>query len=163
MRNRVIAWALLALVPVTSFSAQPTFREKYNTAAKDMVPALQTSSCETKPVKSIAGKAITECRVQLSNSLLSLDSADNKLTGVWLVLDSSALGHPTDLVRAGGVLLRAARGTSYGDYLAVSTSVFDASRRQGWQKACVDDKEAAARFCVSGNERGIFNITLSPI
>ena len=153
----------MVAIPVVVLAAQPTFRDKYNGAAKDMVPVLQTTSCEIKRAKAPVGKAITECRLQIANSLLSLDSMDNRLSGVWLMLDSSKLDDATDLVRSGGMLLRAARGTSYGDYLAVSANVFDASRRRSWQEACADDKASSSRFCVSANERGIFHITLSPL
>jgi hypothetical protein len=163
VRFRAFGLAALAVIPAAVLAAQPTFRDKYNGAAKDMVPVLQTTSCETKQAKAPAGKAITECRLQMANSLLSLDSMNNRLSGVWLMLDSTRLDDQTDLVRSGGMLLRAARGTSYGDYLAVSADVFDASRRRGWKEACADDKASSSRFCVSANERGIFHITLSPI
>lgn len=142
---------------------QPTFRDKYNMAAKDMVPALQTTSCETKPVKNISGKETIECQVQLANTLLSLDSINNRLAGVWLMLDASQLSHPSDLMRTGGMLLRAARGTSYGDYLAVAGEAFKSSQQQGWKRACVDDKASSTRLCVSSDDKKIFNLLLSPI
>lgn len=163
MRFRAFALAALAVIPAAVLAAQPTFRDKYNGAAKDMVPVLQTTSCETKQAKEPAGKAITECRLQMANALLSLDSMNNRLSGVWLMLDSTQLGHPTDLVRSGGMLLRAARGTNSGDYLAVASDVFDMSKRRNWQEACADDKASASRFCVSSDDRKVFHITLRPI
>lgn len=153
---------LTALASSVAFGAQPTFRDKYNVAAKDMVPALQITSCATKVAKTVPGKAIIECDVQLPNTLLSLDSMNNRLTGVWLMLDSSQLNHPSDLMRTGGMLLRAARGSSFGDYLAVAADAFKASQKIGWKQACVDDKESSMRFCVSSDDRRIFDLMLTP-
>lgn len=155
------AAALLAVVSIAAHSGQPTFRDRYNDVAKEMVPLLQTTGCETKQAS--AGKAITECKLQASNALLSLDSVNNKLSGVWLLVDSTQLAHPSDIVRAGGLLLRTARGASYGNYLAVATDVMDASRKQGWKEACKDDAASASRFCVSANARQVFSITLTPL
>lgn len=164
MNSKFRAFFLLtATLPSLAFAAQPTFRDKYNGAAKDMVPALQITSCATKPVKTVPGKAIIECDVRLPNTLLSLDSMNNRLTGVWLMLDSSQLNHPSDLMRTGGMLLRAARGSSFGDYLAVAGDAFKASQKNGWKQACVDDKESSMRFCVSSDDRRIFDLMLTPI
>lgn len=154
---------LIALASSEAFSAQPTFRDKYNVAAKDMVPALQITSCTTKTSKTVPGKAILECDVQLPNALLSLDSMNNRLTGVWLMLDSTQLNHPADLMRTGGMLLRAARGSSFGDYLAVTGDAFKASQTNGWKQACVDDKQSSMRFCVSSDDKRIFDLTLTPL
>ncbi|API77980.1 hypothetical protein AC251_26140 (plasmid) [Ralstonia pseudosolanacearum] len=161
--KRLIAMTLLACASLTCLGAQPTFRDKYNAAAKEMVPVLQTTGCDTKAVRNSATKAITECRLKMPNGLLTLDSESAKLKGVWLMLDSSQLEHPSDLVRAGGMLLRAGRGGHYGDYLAVASSLLDASRRQGWKEACVDDAQSASRFCVSSDNERVFNLILSPL
>lgn len=165
MNSKICAIFLLTavVIPSLAVSAQPTFRDKYNAAAKDMVPALQISSCVTKPAKTVPGKSIIECSVQLANTLLSLDSMNNQLTGVWLMLDSSQLNHPSDLMRTGGMLVRAARGSSYGDYLAVAAEAFKASQKNAWKQACVDDKESSSRLCVSSADKRIFDLTLSPI
>lgn len=152
----------LAMMPTVALSAPPDFRKHYDKAAKDMIPMLQTIDCSIKKVKSAPGKTITECRLKISNALLSIDHLNKQFSGAWLMLDSSQLPHPSDLARSGGMLLRAARGSYYGDYLAVSSSVFEASRQRGWQEACADDKDSASRFCVSGNDHGIFNITVTP-
>lgn len=154
---------LLAGASVACIAAQPTFRDKYNAAAKDMVPVLQTTGCEAKPVKNSTTKAITECQLNVPNGLLTLDSESGKLRSVWLMLDSTQLAHPSDLMRAGGMLLRAGRGTYYGDYLAVSSKVFDASSRQDGKEACVDDAASASRLCVSSENKRIFNLTLRPL
>ncbi|WP_334159352.1 hypothetical protein [Oryzomicrobium sp.] len=157
---RSIVAIMLLTAAATAGAEQLTFRDRYNAAAAEMVPVLKTTGCKAKKATE---KTITECELQASNALLTLDSQNNRLTSVWLMFDSTQLGHPSDTVRAGGMLLRAARGSSYGDYLAVALNAFDKSRRQGWSQACVDDKESSSRFCVSGNERGIFNITIRPI
>lgn len=160
MRFRTALLALLATLPLMVFAEQPTFRKKFNVAAKEMVPVLQTTNCTTKPVKKVPGKAITECELQMPNSLLTFDSMNGQLAGVWLMMDSSKLDHPSDIMRTGGMLLRAARGASYGDYLAVAAKALDMSRQQGGKEVCLNDKESAARFCVSSNDRGIFDMTL---
>lgn len=162
MKFRTGLLALLVTVPLMGFAEQPTFRQKFNAAAKEMVPVLQITRCTTKTAKKVPGKAIIECELQMPNSLLMLDSINGQLASVWLMIDSSQLRHPSDIMRTGGMLLRAARGASYGDYLAVTAKAFDMSRQQGGKEACVNDKEAAARFCVSSNDRGIFDMTLQP-
>ncbi len=153
--------ALLAVSSVVAQAAQPTFRDRYNDAAKELVPQLQTTGCETK--QAAGGKAVTECKLQADNALLSLDSVNNKLAGVWLLVDSTKLANGGDVARAGGLLLRTARGTAQGNHLAVATDVLDASRKQGWKEACKDDAASASRLCVSANARGVFHITLNPL
>lgn len=153
----------LILIPAGAWASQPTFRDKYNAAAKEMVPALQITTCKTIPAKKLPGKEIIECELQLSNALLSLDSMNKRLTGVWLMVDSTQLGHPSDVIRAGGMLLRAARNTHYGDYLAVTADLMNASRKNGWREACIDDQESDAHFCISRNDRAVFDITLTPL
>lgn len=162
MRHAHALAVLLATFSIAAYATQPTFRERYNDAAKDLVPQLQTTGCKTK--QGVAGKSIMECELQTTNALLSLDSVNNKLSGVWLLVDPAQLpGRSGDVVRAGGMLLRSARGTTYGDYLAVAMDVFKASSKQGWKEACKDDSASASRLCVSANARGVFNITLAPL
>lgn len=161
--KRLSVLTLLASVSLAGVAAQPTFRDKYNAAAKDMVPVLQTTGCEAKPVKNSTAKAIMECQLNMPNGLLTLDSESGKLRSVWLMLDSTQLANRGDLMRAGGMLLRAARGADYGDYLAVASTAVDASSRQGWKEACVDDAPSASRLCVSSDNKRIFDLTLKPL
>lgn len=159
-RTRVLA-SLLCVVSIAAQAAQPTFRDRYNEAARDLVPQLQTTDCVTRQAP--AGKAITECKLKAGNALLSLDSINNRLSGVWLLVDSAQLADNADVARAGGLLLRTARGTAHGDHLAVAADVLDTSRRQGWKEACKDDAASASKLCVSANSHGVFHITLNPL
>lgn len=151
----------LAGLSVAAQAAQPTFRDRYNEAAKDLLPQLQTTGCETKSVN--ADKAITECKLQSPNALLSLDSMNNKLSGVWLVVDATKLANAAEVARAGGVLVRAARGTAHGNHLAVATDVFELSRKNGWNEACKEDLTSTSRLCVSAANRSVYHFTLSPL
>lgn len=159
----LVCMLALLLAQTLAEAAQPTFRDKYNSAAKEMVPSLQIKTCKTIPAKKPPGKEIIECELQLFNALLSLDSMNKRLTGVWLMVDSTQLAHPSDVMRAGGMLLRAARNTHYGDYLAVTADLMNASRKNGWREACIDDQESDAHFCISRNDRAVFDMTLTPI
>lgn len=154
---------VILLIPMNAIAAQKSFKEKYNTAAKDMVPILQITTCRTIIAKKLPGKEILECSLNSSNSLLSIDFMNKQLTDIWLMIDSTQLDGPADLMRSGGMLLRAGRGSFYGDYLAVAAKAFEASNRIGWKEACIDDKESDFRFCVSSDDSRIFNLMLTPL
>ncbi|MEF9360931.1 hypothetical protein V4887_23600, partial [Ralstonia solanacearum species complex bacterium KE449] len=42
-----------------------------------------------------------------------INGMNKRFDGAWLMLDASALPHPSDLTRAGGLLLRVAKGYHY--------------------------------------------------
>lgn len=163
MTTKLTAALAIAFLPIAVGAAQPTFKEKYNAAAKDVLPALQTTSCRVIQSNSSPGQAVTECQLKMENALLSMVSKNNKLTNVWLHFDSNSLGHPTDAMRAGGVLIRAARGVSYGNYLEVSTQAFKKSSDFHWNDVCVNDEQSASALCVSKERETIFQLTLKPI
>ncbi|MBO9538744.1 hypothetical protein [Herbaspirillum sp.] len=156
---------LLSVIPAMTLAAPPTqtkFLKSYSSASQEMTPELQTTSCTSKPIVKVPGKTITECRLNVGNSLLTIDSMNNQVTGVWLMLDSQKLNPSSDLIRTGGMLIRAMRGSYYGDYLAVSASVFSASSKKKWKEVCTDDKDSSSRVCVSSDDGNIFNMTLTP-
>jgi hypothetical protein len=152
---------LLVFISNNSFAAEVSFRDKYKMAAKDMVPIMQIVNCADTPA---TNKHIIECTLNMPNSLLTLDVVNGKLDGIWLMYDRNQLEHPSDMLRVGGMLLRALRGTSpAGNHLQVATDLYSKSSKVNGKTTCTVDSESAAKFCVDINPSGIVNLTLTPI
>jgi hypothetical protein len=154
---------ILALALSTAVLAAPpkkTFRETWKAAAKDMLPALQIKQCKNVPVKD-GNRVLIECSLKIGNSMLTVEGTKTATTGAWLMLDASRLEQPSDLMRAGGLLIRTGRGGSMsGNYLQFSLETFQQSKAQGWKEACSRDEINGAKFCVSSDDGRIFHLTL---
>lgn len=160
----IICSALLALFPLSALAVQPVpkFLETYKDVAKDMVPILQPTKCEAKPGKKVASKVLNTnmCQLAGAHSFLVINSVDQQVTAAWLNVAPNDLAHPSDLTRSGGMLLRAARGGGFGDYLQVSMDLFVASQRIGGKAACKDDAPSGMKMCVSKSADGTYDIML---
>ncbi|WP_199031709.1 hypothetical protein [Ralstonia sp. ASV6] len=137
------------------------FRDSYNVHAKDLLPALQTTQCRTINAAKKPGKSILECQTVANNTLLSIDGINKRFDGAWLMVNASALPHPSDLMRAGGLLLRVAKGYHYGDHLALAQEAIIGAQKSMGNPSCVDDPASGSRLCVSTDNGTIYNMILN--
>ncbi|NTZ82376.1 hypothetical protein FCJ61_04920 [Burkholderia metallica] len=136
------------------------FKTNYNLHAGDLLPVLQTTKCRTIDVAKRPGKSILECRTQASNALLTIDGMNNRFESAWLMVDASALPHPSDLMRAGGLLLRVAKGYHYGDHLALAQQAITGALKNKGKPSCINDPASGGRLCVTTDNGGIYNMVL---
>lgn len=159
----LLAMLTLLIIPQAFSAPLPSFRERYNLASIDMVPEMQISACQTKPGGPDKSKGIIECTLKLPDSLLTLDTKNGKLSGIWLMYDASRLDNPAENLRVSGMLLRALRGVSQaGDHLAVASELFNRASKNDWKETCMIDTESKSNYCVSSTNRQIFNLILVP-
>lgn len=163
--KRLAFFAAIAAATITpAFASGPvspeTFKASYNMHAKDMLPALKTTECKTITAAKKPGKTITECSTVADNSLLSIDGFNNRFDGAWLVVDVRSLPSPSDITRAGGLLLRVAKGYQYGNHLALAQEAVNGARKHMGKPSCIDDPASASRLCVSTNDGSVYSMTL---
>ncbi|ATI26948.1 Hypothetical Protein RRSL_02409 [Ralstonia solanacearum UW551] len=158
----ILAIATIASAPAMAKGpiSPEVFRDSYNAHAKDLLPALQTTQCRTISAAKEPGKAILECQTVANNTLLSINGMNKRFDGAWLMLDASALPHPSDLTRAGGLLLRVAKGYHYGNHLALAQEAIIGAQRSKGKQSCIDDPASGSRLCVSTDNGTIYNMIL---
>lgn len=140
------------------------FQQSYAKASGEMVPALTITDCLsiTSP-NMLSQKAIVQCNLGTPSALLTIDTFDGMYSGAALRVDVRALRGPSDMIRVGGILLRAAGRVSASDHLAVSADLLKRASSAGWTRTCTDDVKTSARLCVQSGDGTIFDYTIAPL
>lgn len=163
MNSKIRAFFLLTavIIPSLAFTAQPSFRDRYNTLAKQIAPALATRECvETKSVGRNRDVLI-ECPLALPGAQLTVSGLNNKFTGALLELDVQKLGNSGDLMKAGRILLRLARGkdAESEDPIEMTQMVIEAQQHLG-KSACEDTPAQQTRFCIMTDDKKVYRFAI---
>lgn len=166
IKSQKIAAALFPLLVTASalaeFSASPgAFRKAYDDYGKELQPALLTTQCRTVNPKQPAKHSILECQIATSNSLLSIDSENGRFSGAWLMVDVTALPHPSDLTRAAGLLLMVAKDASYGNHLGLATAALAGASKNRGKDSCIDDPASSSRLCARTENGKTYDLVLT--
>jgi hypothetical protein len=154
----------LTLVPLSVQAAQPTFRDRYNSLAKQIAPALATRECKTSKSIGLNRDSLIECTLISSGGLLTLGALNNRLTGVLLQIDVNKLEDSADLMKAGRILLRLSRGKDTGEdgRIEMIQMVAEAQQHLG-KNICEDTPEQHERFCVTADGNNIYHFGIVSI
>lgn len=163
-RGIFLSAALFLLFSAQARAEGPAFQQSYARASAEMVPALSIARCA--PVTSAnmpSQKAIVQCDLGTPNAVLSIDTIAGVYSGALLRVDVRALQGPSDMIRVGSILLRAAGRVSASDHLAVSADLLKRASKNGWARTCTDDLKSAARLCVQSDDGAVFDYTITPL
>ncbi|WP_231409648.1 hypothetical protein [Ralstonia solanacearum] len=160
--KRLIALTLLAGTSLACFSAQPSFRERYDGLAKTMAPALAIRECTSNKSSGPNRDTLTECALTSPGAVLSLGGLNNKLTGVLLQLNVNQLENPADLMKAGRILLRIARNkdSAREDSMEMTAMVVEAQNKLG-KNICEDTPTQGTRFCLATDDKKSYRFAIT--
>lgn len=159
MKKATLAVLLLCCFPC--LAEQSSFRDRYNAIAKIMAPALETHECTKTKSLGRNRDILIECPLASAGAQLTIGGLNNRFTGVLLDLDVQQLDNPGDLSKAGSILLRLARNKDFEkeDPIEMMQLVVEAQENPG-KGACVDTPEQRTRFCVSTDDKKVYQFVI---
>lgn len=148
-------------MPHLAFSAQPSFRDRYNGLAKQMAPTLVTRECVNTKSHGKNRDQLIECHLAAPGAQLTISALNNRFTGALLELDIQKLTSSGDLMKAGRILLRIARGkdTETEDPVEMMQMVIEAQQYLG-KSSCEDTPSQQTRFCVATDDKKIYRFVI---
>jgi len=159
MKKATLAVLLLCCFPC--LAGQPSFRDRYNAMAKITAPILGTRECITTKSLGRNRDTLIECPLVSAGAQLTVSSLNNRLTGVLLDLDVQQLDNAGDLMKAGSILLRLARGKDFEKEASFEMTqlVIEAQENLG-KGACVDTPVQRTRFCVMTDDKKVYQFAI---
>lgn len=161
----ILGWIAQILEPYHPAAAkklaQPSFRDRYNALAKITAPAMATRECVTTNSAGRNRDSLIECPLVSDGAQLTIGGLNNKFTGALLKLDTQKLNNSNDLMKAGRILLRLARGKDVEreDPVEMMQLVIEAQQNLG-KGACVDTPEQRTRFCVMTDDKKVYHFAI---
>ncbi len=133
------------------------FVDKYNKFVSDgNSPKILSPTC----VQQLSDAKVSyEC----NGAAVKLSVASNtQLYGVELLVIADKVDHPTDMWRAGGLLLAAARDEKAGNHLKVSIDLYSqALKLKPGSENCTTDEQSKSKFCAAMTKDGDVIYTLN--
>lgn len=142
-------------------AAPPSFRDRYNAVAKIVAPALGFRECITKKTIGRNHDTIIDCPLVSAGSQLTVAGLNNLITSALLDIDVQKLNSPGDLMKAGRIFLRLARGKDFEkeDPVEMMQLVIEAQESLG-KGACVDTPEQRTRFCIMTDDKKVYQFAI---
>lgn len=164
MKKHFVTIPFLFVLTMQYAQAEKGFRDYYNEAAKQYFPAVSFKKCDTKIVKKVPGKSMVECGLMISNALLTVDGMNGMFDGASLMVDGKQLSSPTELFRAGAILLLAGRKGNGAGHFSESYDLMHKARKSN-KEECLTDASIKAKFCVSLSQYSEFvaDFIITPI
>ncbi len=161
MKIRAFFLLTVVVIPSLAFAVQPSFRDRYNALAKLIAPALSTRECIETKSPGRNRDILIECSLTAPGAKLTISGLKNRFTGALLQLDVRQLDNSGDLMKAGRILLRMARGkdAEAEDPVEMMQMVIEAQQHLG-KGACEDAPSQQTRFCISTDDKKVYHLAI---